>query len=404
MYVGSCTDILPRWEADQFHMCVTSPPYLALRNYGGESSEVDWPALRYRQVPGGPDVQVPQTRCALGSEADPAQYVGHLVAVFREVRRVLRPDGLLWLNLGDSYSGGSRGSSYQDPKQPGRASSRLVSEDSGNLLGIPWRAALALQADGWFLRSDVVLRRRAPVPESVSGWIWVRCRRKVLGDSARACWEACPGCPRCQAHEGWVLRRGSWRPTRSYEHAFLLARSAEYFVDGSLAQEQTRAWRVTPVTGHTRAGQPRRLEQGEARARRNPRDVLDLPPLRSRLRHSAMMPPSFAAWCLARGPAATCASCGAPQVTWGGRLRPTCPCACGSVPPRVLDPFMGAGTVAAAAEMAGWHWAGCELSAEYADLLPARRQEVARLLGKEPDPDPGPGSQLGVAGQRAFGF
>lgn len=407
--IGNCLQTLPQLPPAHFHACVTSPPYLGLRSYGGTEAETDWPAVRYAPMPGVPEVEVPAGRVALGLEPDPGAYVGHLVAVFREVRRVLREDGILWLNLGDSYSGGQRGSYYPDPKMPERTSGRIRSDDSGNLLGVPWRVALALQADGWTLRSDVIMRKEIPIPESVTGWLWVRCRRKVAPapaaeagygvahavprrarqysteagsqEYAKAKWEPCPGCNKCVTNGGFLLRRGSWRPTRSYEHAFLLAPSSSYFVDGARALEPTRGWRVTPVKGHKRSGQPRRLEEGEQRAVRNPRDIIDLPPRPSRLSHSAMMPPDFAAWCLRGGPRSTCAACGAPRVSADPGVVATCSCGAPDAPPRVLDPFMGAGTVAAVAAVRGWSWAGCELSQSYVDLMAARQEEVRRMLG-----------------------
>src|SRR5690606_35623218 len=108
-----------------------------------------------------------------GLEPTAEAFVGHLVAVFREARRVLRPDGTLWLNLGDSYNGsGGAGGDYNDgglregqPRYPGRKVAGLKPKD---LVGIPWRVAFALQADGWWMRSDIIWAKRAPMPESVT--------------------------------------------------------------------------------------------------------------------------------------------------------------------------------------------------------------------------------------------
>ena len=161
---------------------VTSPPYWGLRDYGEDGQ--------------------------LGLERTPEEYVGNLVAVFREVRRVLRDDGTFWLNLGDSYASSGLSASRQemartrgplltggDLPAAGRAPtpSGLKSKD---LVGIPWRVAFALQADGWYLRSDIIWTKANPMPESVTDW-----------------------------------------PTNSHEHVFLLAKSARYFYDQDAVRE-----------------------------------------------------------------------------------------------------------------------------------------------------------------------
>lgn len=130
------------------HCCVTSPPYFGLRDYGFDGQ--------------------------IGSEKTPEEFVATMVRVFGEVRRVLRDDGVLFLNLGDSYSGGDRSGGKRGVDKGRRASAhsptfRPTGLESGNLIGIPWRVALALQADGWILRQCVCWAKRSPMPESVSG-------------------------------------------------------------------------------------------------------------------------------------------------------------------------------------------------------------------------------------------
>ena len=255
IHVGDCLEVLRRLPAESVHCCVTSPPYLGLRRYLPE---------------GHPDADK-----EIGSEATMEEFVATMVQVFREVRRVMRPDAVAWLNLGDSYNGsGGAGGDYGkgglregQPKYPGRDFQALKPMD---LCGIPWRVALALQADGWWLRSDVIWQKRSPMPESLNGWRWERHRIKVApadrngqpskaqspgkpqrstdanGDFTNgAQWEDCPGCPKCQPNDGLVLRRGSWRPTNSHEYIFQLTKSPDYFCDAEAVKE--------PATGGAHA-------------------------------------------------------------------------------------------------------------------------------------------------------
>lgn len=160
---------------------ITSPPYWALRDYGVEGQ--------------------------IGLEATPEEYVARMVEVFREVRRVLRDDGTLWLNLGDSYAGSGKGASSDkenpretyvpDPDSPQCAIPKVPRGlKSKDLVGIPWRVAFALQADGWYLRSDIIWHKPNPMPESVTD-----------------------------------------RPTKSHEYVFLLAKQARYFYDADAVRE-----------------------------------------------------------------------------------------------------------------------------------------------------------------------
>jgi len=139
IYHGDCREVLPTLDPESVHCCVTSPPYWGLRDYGVESQ--------------------------LGLENTPDEYVAEMVAIFREVRRVLRDDGTLWLNLGDSYSGGGNSRGNNSPLSSKQESNRgaigQCAEHAKNvgkidglkpkdLIGIPWRVAFALQADGWY--------------------------------------------------------------------------------------------------------------------------------------------------------------------------------------------------------------------------------------------------------------
>jgi len=154
---GDCVEVMRELPDESVQTCITSPPYWGLRDYGVEGQ--------------------------LGLEPTPEEYVANLVAVFREVRRVLRTDGTLWLNLGDSYTSGGRA-----PTPDG-----LKPKD---LVGIPWAVAFALRADGWYLRSDIVWAKGNPMPESVTD-----------------------------------------RPTRAHEFIFLLSKSPRYYYDADAIRE-----------------------------------------------------------------------------------------------------------------------------------------------------------------------
>lgn len=172
--VGDALSVLQEIPAGTFRACVTSPPYWGLRDYG-----------------------IPNQ---IGAEDDPAAYVEHLVAVFREVARTLTEDGTLWLNLGDSYTSGGRTWRAEDRKNPARAMVYRPATPEGlkpkDLVGIPWKVAFALQADGWYLRSDIIWHKPNCQPESVKD-----------------------------------------RPTRAHEYVFLLTRSEHYYYDYAAARE-----------------------------------------------------------------------------------------------------------------------------------------------------------------------
>lgn len=172
--VGDTRHELRKLPSSVFHCCVTSPPYWGLRDYGCEAQ--------------------------IGAEPTLDAYVASLVEVFRDVRRVLREDGTLWLNLGDAYTSGNRTWRDTDKKNPARAMSYRPPTPKGlkpkDLIGVPWRLAFALQADGWYLRSDIIWYKPNCQPESVKD-----------------------------------------RPTQSHEYIFLLSKSQDYHYDGHAIRE-----------------------------------------------------------------------------------------------------------------------------------------------------------------------
>ena len=236
--------------ADQsVHCVVTSPPYFGLRIYADNDDR------------------------GIGLESTVEDYIGNLVDVFREVRRVLRDDGVAWLNLGDSYAGSGKGqhadgthASRHGEKQhtsQGTLSGGLSTDydlDAGNRLGIPERVVLALQADGWIWRDTIIWAKKSPMPESLAGWRWERCRVKVgaladrthetnhrdysshLSDTPSNEWADCPGCDKCADNDGLVLRRGSWRTTQAHEYIYMLTKGMGYYADGEAVKTASQNW------------------------------------------------------------------------------------------------------------------------------------------------------------------
>ena len=300
--------------------CVTSPPYFGLRDYG---------------APG-----------QIGLEKTPEEYVAKLVEVFREVRRVLRDDATLWLNLGDSYGapGGSIHAGFNEryhgratgeagrsrpPSASATAKGAYRSPRAKQLLGMPWRVALALQADGWVLRQDIIWHKPNPMPESVRD--------------------------RC---------------TKAHEYIFLLSKSPKYYFDHKAMQEpcvkgaagseshtgktgdhqmgrastkprktsSTNASAVPGAVEHSgihREGSPREPET------RNRRDVWTVASQPFKEAHFATFPPTLVEPCILAG----------------------CP-----VVGVVLDPFSGAGTTVMVAERHGRQGLGIELNPEYIEI------------------------------------
>lgn len=247
-----------------FHAIITSPPYLGLRKYEGDQVKT-WRSGGYQPMTGADHIKVDRWVGPLGGEPSVELYVFHLILVCREIRRVLRDDGVFWLVLGDSYNGsGGAGGDYLagglregQPTYPGRSFSQL---QSGDLIGVPQRIRLALQADGWVVRNDAVWWKRNPMPENLNGWRYERSpcdcttkRREALIASMpdgvprhRAASEKpgdigpSPDCPKCHG-TGRVgehaLRKGSWRHTRSHEDVFQLVKKMKYYCNLEAVRE-----------------------------------------------------------------------------------------------------------------------------------------------------------------------
>lgn len=213
----------------------------------------------------------------IGLEESPSEYVAKLVAVFAEVRRVLREDGTCWVNIAPSYAGGGGGNCGSGKSVRSQGGQQLtnvknkpgwldaVGYKSGELINIPALFAEAMRADGWLLRAELTWLKTSPMPEAIFGWRWERHRVKVKasarsrtpytsnvphspqglskggGIDGSAEWEDCPGCDRCRPNGGLVLRKGSWRPTRATESIFLFAKSDHYYADGESVKQAARS-------------------------------------------------------------------------------------------------------------------------------------------------------------------
>ena len=390
--IGDCREQMATLPAGSVHCCVTSPPYWALRSYL-------------------PD-EHPDKHLERGLEKTPDEYIASMVAVFREVWRVLRDDGTLWVNIGDSYNAGT-----SVPSQPSRAAdvggwtdrcgksigaNRVNAENlkPKDLVGIPWRVAFALQADGWYLRQDIIWFKPAPMPESVRD--------------------------RC---------------TKSHEYIFLLTKRPRYFWDAEAVKERATGkpcGNTKPTKGgiEYEAGNEllrvhRNLHKIAAATNRNRRSVWTINTEAFRGAHFATFPTKLVEPCILAGTSAAgcCAECGKPWERvvdierWSARekkrgsargwqglpgrntelgqnglhntngqssgtivkttgWRPACTCNAPAVPCTVLDPFGGSGTTAGVALYHRRNAILCELNPEYAAMVPGRIDDVILRMRK----------------------
>ena len=311
--------------------CVTSPPYWGLRDYGNDGQ--------------------------LGLESTPDEYVANMVAVFAEVRRVLADDGTLWLNLGDSYASGGvnslgrndagrdigGGGNTLGSGNPGRQG--VVNVDNGNLkpkdlVGMPWRVAFALQANGWWLRQDIIWHKPNPMPESVTD--------------------------RC---------------TKSHEYVFLLTKSARYYYDADAVREPHAS--VDANGNHVWTGKPV-AELGVAPHKESGRRYSgpDIDPIKNApgLRSMGYHPEGRnrrSVWTIATKPYA-----GAHFAVMPKALAEPCVLAGSRPGDLVLDPFTGSGTVGLVALRNDRNFIGIELNPEYAELANKRITDDQPLFNK----------------------
>ncbi len=304
IHTGDCRTILRNLLPQSVHTCVTSPPYFGLRDYG--------------------------TADQIGLEQTPQDYIAALVAVFAEVHRVLRDDGTLWVNIGDSYASYRDGKATPDTTRnggtgtlvsKGKASNRSATTFVGtaikhkDLIGIPWRLAFALQDAGWYLRQDIIWHKPNPMPESVKD--------------------------RC---------------TKAHEYIFLLAKQPRYYFDHVAMQEPAvrGACGSSFVSGKTAQHQPNastktRVEDGS----RNRRSVWSVNTKPFKGAHFATFPATLIEPCVLAG----------------------CP-----VGGTVLDPFFGSGTTGLVAQQHGRNYVGVESNPEYVKIAKQRLGLHTRCL------------------------
>ncbi|MDO9333538.1 MAG: site-specific DNA-methyltransferase [Dehalococcoidales bacterium] len=394
LYQGDCLEVMKELPENSIQCVITSPPYWGLRKYSGEQ-EVTWggekdcqhkwgsrlrdirhdhtwassspvenrPQSQYIEVAKGQYCTLCGAwRGAYGLEPTVEMYVQHTIEVLRAIRRVLKDDGIVWWNLGDSYAG--QHVSYTDKRWQHGDSEHIEQHHSlGKADGlkpldlclIPQRVMLAAQADGWWVRSVIIWHKPNPMPESVNSIKWEKHRVKggkgnrannqfqiettkqgpgvasrkqreayFEGGAGSPQWQPCPSCEKCLPNDGLVLRKGSWRPTDDYEVIIMLTKSADYYADGEAVRE--------PQTGtaHSRGTEACNQSYQEAResylgfkspvvnlpAGRNCRSVWTFPTESFSGAHFATFPTEIPKRCILIGTSekGNCSKCGKPVV------------------------------------------------------------------------------------------
>lgn len=295
---GDCLAILQTLEESSVDCCVTSPPYWGLRDYGDIGQ--------------------------IGRESEVPAYVSKLVAVFREVRRVLRLGGTLWLNLGDTYAANrsyqvpsSKGGAKHSPAQGRQASNKVPAGlKPKDLIGIPWRVAFALQQDGWYLRSEIIWHKPNAMPESVRD-----------------------------------------RPTRAHEHIFLLSKSEAYYYNADAVREPA-------------ANADKVIRLGAKSFSKRQATGANVMPSGNALAATYTVPPfknKRSVWSIATKPYK-----GAHCAVFPVELPTTCILAGCPEGGLVLDPFCGSGTTGVAAAHLNRNFVGIDVRQEYCDLAEER--------------------------------
>lgn len=308
---GDVLEVLKTLPSESVNCCITSPPYYQLRDYGVDGQ--------------------------IGLEETPEEYIHRLVGVFREVRRVLRADGTLWVNIADSYAGSGKGRNADGTHRTGGKQGTnkgtvlgvLHKTQNGpdlkpkDLIGIPWMLAFALRADGWYLRSENIWHKPNPMPESVKD-----------------------------------------RPTKAHEQVFLLSKNESYYYNADAIREPnttkphslgaskhaTQFRTIRTATSDAAFREPKRIWAGNGG--RNKRSVWTITPKAYKGAHFAVFPPELPETCLLAG-------------SPGGGV--------------VLDPFSGAATTGIVAVKHGRSYLGIELNPAYVQLSKERFQQELGL-------------------------
>ncbi len=435
IHVGDAREVLSQMPDECVDMVVTSPPYWGLRDYG-EGTDTVWDAdedcthiwgnenIKKLDLQAGNDdfkrkwrEEASSEKCSTGSfcqkcgawkgqlglEPTPELYVKHLTDIFREVKRVLKPSGTVWLNLGDTYSATRWSDTPSTTGISGEESDVVTKKETQipdkNLVGIPWRVAFALQDDGWYLRNDIIWAKPNPMPESVSD--------------------------RC---------------TTSHEHIFLLSKNKQYFYDQDSIRESHKSSedleRRNKLDYKRVINNPRKDLGGRSRDEyyhtkgRNKRDVWNITTKPYSGAHFAVFPPVIPKTCIKAGcPPKVCGECGKPyeRITEKGKIvekrtpeagmrakesekifgegtkkansglrdgyelrenrtlgwKPACDCDTEETEPGiVLDPFIGAGTTGMVAEELGRKWIGIDISEEYREQALTRIEKGDKYMRK----------------------
>lgn len=423
---GDCRETIKQFldTGVKAQMCVTSPPYYGLRDYGTGKWEGGDPECSHKRDSKASDKCITGhvnlegavgdgiykdvcPRCGakrkdlqIGLEQTPEQYIQNMVEVFRLVKDLLADDGVLWVNIGDSYSGshgnGKHEQSFGQSKYVpfDSPTSELEGYKPKDLIGIPWMLAFALRADGWYLRQDIIWHKPNPMPESVAD--------------------------RC---------------TKAHEYIFLLSKSRKYFFDNEAIKEPTVTkdnsvrdrdnTRLNNVTGRTKQ---QGLKQNDY-AMRNKRSVWTVTTKPYKGAHFATFPKDLIEPCIRAGTSEKghCPECGARwkrmKIDTGERRDvevytsdavkdyeeagvqnpsdtkrrvlesmakiyefewiPTCECGVEPVPDIVFDPFMGSGTTAQVAIENGRQYMGCELNPSYSELQQERINDAVQKQEEE---------------------
>lgn len=294
IYCGNCVEVLKTFSDKSINCCITSPPYYGLRDYGVSGQ--------------------------IGNEDTPEQYIEKLVNVFEEVRRILKDDGVLWLNLGDSWAGSNQGAgtknltkkqasnhgtNYMNTDTHKSKLSKLIGYKPKDLIGIPWMAAFALREAGWYLRQDIIWAKGNPMPESVKD--------------------------RC---------------TKSHEYIFLLSKSRKYYFDYESIKEPAKYPNDNRGSRNdSRRGTKMNSISGVTGEKRNKRDVWNVNTKPCREAHFATFPDTLIEPCVLAG------------------------CPEGGI---ILDPFMGAGTMGMVAKRHNRNYVGIELNPDYVQIAENR--------------------------------
>jgi DNA modification methylase len=340
---GDARVVLPNIRDQSVHCCVTSPPYFGLRDYGVAGQ--------------------------MGLEQTPDAYVGELVSVFREVRRVLRDDGTLWLNLGDSYAGSWGAQSREryvassDPSwhgsqiknHPKRASNTGTIRQPGlkpkDIIGIPWRVAFALQADGWYLRQDIIWHKPNPMPESVTD----RCTKAheyifLLTKSRRYFYD-----------REAIAEPISTDPKENYPARAKVTGRGKQGADDARGADRDKSGGFPPhMVGANGPDRPSKgVPNGAGGLMRNKRSVWTVSPKPFKEAHFATFPPALIEPCILAG------------------------CPEGGI---VLDPFGGAGTTGLIAKQHDRDALLIELNPDYVKMAQRRLFAATASPSRSPEP------------------